>query len=82
MAKRPYDGEAGPPYTRLSLADESTKLFRKANILYWSKALLNMTYNYIHNCISEATDPPLLRLDRVGTGVDLTDREIALRVVL
>ena len=58
VVKRPYDGEPGPPYARLSLADESTKLFREANILYWSKALLNMTYNYIHNCISEAADPP------------------------
>ena len=58
VVKRPYDGEPGPPYAQLSLANESTKLFHEANILYWLKALLNMMYNYIHNCISEATDPP------------------------
>ncbi|KAG9315505.1 hypothetical protein JVU11DRAFT_3120 [Chiua virens] len=58
VVKRPYDREPGPPYAQLSLTDESTKLFREANVLYWSKALLNTTYNYIHNCISEAADPP------------------------
>ncbi|KIK79236.1 hypothetical protein PAXRUDRAFT_161823, partial [Paxillus rubicundulus Ve08.2h10] len=38
--------------------EEPTKLFHEANILYWLKVLLNMTYNYIHHCISKAADPP------------------------
>ncbi|KAI6158240.1 hypothetical protein BKA82DRAFT_32801 [Pisolithus tinctorius] len=59
VLKRPYDvAQGGPPYTRLTLHEESIKLVREANILYWSKALLNMTYNYIHHCVSKSTDPP------------------------
>ncbi|KAI6152554.1 hypothetical protein BKA82DRAFT_4351868 [Pisolithus tinctorius] len=59
ILKRPYDVVQGsPPYTRLTLHEESIKLVREANILYWSKALLNMTYNYIHHCVSKSTDPP------------------------
>ncbi|KAF9218765.1 hypothetical protein BS17DRAFT_681099, partial [Gyrodon lividus] len=38
--------------------EESSKLFCEANILYWAKALLNMTYNYIHHCIADAPEPP------------------------
>lgn len=61
VIKRPYgpgDDKPGARYLRLTLHDETTKLFREANILYWAKALLNMTYNYIHHCISEASKEP------------------------
>ncbi|KAG6372507.1 hypothetical protein JVT61DRAFT_7613 [Boletus reticuloceps] len=45
-------------HARLSLVEESSKLFREANCLYWAKALLNLTYNYIHHCVAEASEPP------------------------
>lgn len=65
MVKQPYNRDPGPPFTQLSLTNELTKLFCEANVLYWLKALSNMAYNYIHNCIFEAADPPLFNISQL-----------------
>jgi len=55
VLKRPYiddhPAEPGPPFTRYSLKDESNILYREANVLYWAKALLKMTYEFIDHAI-------------------------------
>ncbi|KAF9228248.1 hypothetical protein BS17DRAFT_805791 [Gyrodon lividus] len=52
------------PYTPLTKPG-FIKLFHEANVLYWAKALLNMTYNYIHHCIAEAPEPPLSDIPQI-----------------
>ncbi|KAG0700185.1 hypothetical protein DFH29DRAFT_807895, partial [Suillus ampliporus] len=39
-----------------SLADEIPKLFREANILYWSNSLLQLMYAFIDHCIASSTE--------------------------
>ncbi|KAG2115279.1 uncharacterized protein F5147DRAFT_569258 [Suillus discolor] len=41
-----------------SLADELPKLFRKANVLYWAKSLLMLTYDFIDHSIASSSEPP------------------------
>ena len=41
-----------------------------------------LTKAYLHRTLASTLAYLVLRLDRVGTGVDSIDREIALRVVL
>ncbi|KAG6371002.1 hypothetical protein JVT61DRAFT_10721 [Boletus reticuloceps] len=52
-------------HARLSLVEESSKLFHEANCLYWAKALLNLIYNYIHHCVAEASEPPPFNIPEV-----------------
>ncbi|KAG1807525.1 uncharacterized protein BJ212DRAFT_1485636 [Suillus subaureus] len=40
------------------LIDELQKLFREANILYWSKSLLKLTYNFVDHSITSSPEPP------------------------
>jgi hypothetical protein len=42
---------------RFSVADESPKLFREANVLYWAKALLGLVYDVIDCAIADASEP-------------------------
>ncbi|KIK82491.1 hypothetical protein PAXRUDRAFT_153723, partial [Paxillus rubicundulus Ve08.2h10] len=56
--KWPYTPSTKPGFMQLSFHKESIKVFHEANVLYWAKALFNMTYNYIHHCITEAPEPP------------------------
>ncbi|KAG1796279.1 uncharacterized protein HD556DRAFT_1234744, partial [Suillus plorans] len=41
-----------------ALADELPKLFREANVLYWSKSLLQLTYDFIDRSIASSPEPP------------------------
>ncbi|KAI6032478.1 hypothetical protein EDC04DRAFT_2571972, partial [Pisolithus marmoratus] len=41
-----------------SLGDELPKLHCEANTLYWAKALLMMTYDFIDGAIASANSPP------------------------
>ncbi|KAG1874468.1 hypothetical protein F4604DRAFT_1680991 [Suillus subluteus] len=43
---------------RYSLTDELWKLFREANVLYWSKSLLKLTYDFIDRSIASSPEPP------------------------
>lgn len=44
------------------LVNELSKLFRKANVLYWAKSLLNLTYDFINHCIASSFEPPPLSI--------------------
>jgi hypothetical protein len=50
---------------RYSLADEIPKLFREANVLYWSNSLLQLTYAFIDRCIASSTESPPFKIPRV-----------------
>ncbi|KAG2153623.1 uncharacterized protein EDB93DRAFT_1082168 [Suillus bovinus] len=41
-----------------ALIDELPKLFREANVLYWSKSLLKLTYDFIDCSIASSPEPP------------------------
>ncbi|KIO08753.1 hypothetical protein M404DRAFT_22604 [Pisolithus tinctorius Marx 270] len=58
VLKRPYHGgdSANKQYKRYVLAQELPLLFQEANILYWAKSLLQMTYEYINLAIRDAAD--------------------------
>ncbi|KAG2030551.1 hypothetical protein BDR03DRAFT_823811, partial [Suillus americanus] len=42
---------------RFAPKDESAKLFREANILYWAKALLGLVYDVIDRTVAGASEP-------------------------
>jgi len=44
--------------SRFVLADELSKLHCEANTLYWAKALLLLTYDFIDRAIADAHEPP------------------------
>ncbi|KAG2335574.1 hypothetical protein BDR05DRAFT_1006665 [Suillus weaverae] len=50
---------------RYSLVDELRKLFREANVLYWSKSLLKLTYDFIDRSIASSPQPPPFAVPRV-----------------
>ncbi|KAG1885904.1 uncharacterized protein F5891DRAFT_1201454 [Suillus fuscotomentosus] len=50
---------------RYSLVDELQKLFREANVLYWSKSLLKLTYDFINRSIASSPEPPPFAVPRV-----------------
>ncbi|KAI5988557.1 hypothetical protein EDD15DRAFT_2371224 [Pisolithus albus] len=62
VLKRPYiddhPNEARPPFTRYTLKDDCNILYRKANALYWAKALLQMTYRFVDRAVEDALVPP------------------------
>jgi len=45
-------------YIRYSTTDELKKVFYKANILYWAKALMKMTYDFINHTVGKAKELP------------------------
>ncbi|KAG2112686.1 uncharacterized protein F5147DRAFT_771228 [Suillus discolor] len=51
---------------RYSLVDELQKLFREANVLYWSKSLLKLTYDFIDHSIASSPEPPPFAVPRPG----------------
>ncbi|KIO02087.1 hypothetical protein M404DRAFT_53950, partial [Pisolithus tinctorius Marx 270] len=50
---------------RFSLGDELLKLHCEANTLYWAKALLTMTYNFIDGMITSVDFPPPFEIPRL-----------------
>ncbi|KAG1780220.1 hypothetical protein EV702DRAFT_1043073 [Suillus placidus] len=52
---------------RYSLVDELWKLFREANVLYWSKSLLKLTYDFIDHSIASSPQPPPFAVPRGGS---------------
>lgn len=79
VLKRPYiddhPAEPGPPFTRYTLKDESNILYREANVLYWVKALLKMTYDFIDCAVQGAEASPPFEIPRlrfVDAGLLLT----------
>ncbi|KAG2066716.1 hypothetical protein BDR04DRAFT_971696, partial [Suillus decipiens] len=45
-----------------ALTDELKQLLKESNVLYWAKALLNFTYEYIDYCIDAASTPPSFQI--------------------
>ncbi|KAL4067819.1 hypothetical protein J3A83DRAFT_4374152 [Scleroderma citrinum] len=66
VLKRPYiddhPAEPGPLFTCYSLKDESNMLYCEANVLYWAKVLLKMTYKFIDHAIDSAKESPPFRI--------------------
>ncbi|KAI5998324.1 hypothetical protein F5J12DRAFT_784910 [Pisolithus orientalis] len=62
VLKRPYIDdhpvEVKPPFTHYALQDKSNILYRKANTLYWAKALLQMMYQFIDHAVEDTKVPP------------------------
>ncbi|KAF9231982.1 hypothetical protein BU15DRAFT_55558 [Melanogaster broomeanus] len=66
VVKRPFyrvysnQVEKSGPYKigRYALVDEMKKLFSEANVLFWAKALLQLTYIFIDRCIIASPTPP------------------------
>ena len=46
------------PFNCLRVREESEKLFCKANVLYWAKALFKLTEDFIAKRIARVQDPP------------------------
>ena len=58
VLKRPYvddKSEPGPLFMCYILTDESNLLYREANVLYWAKALLKLTYDFIDHTVNDAS---------------------------
>ncbi|KAI6002395.1 hypothetical protein F5J12DRAFT_894162 [Pisolithus orientalis] len=57
ILKRPYidnhPAEVKPPFTCYALQDESNILYCEANALYWAKALLQMTYQFVDHAVED-----------------------------
>ena len=61
VLKRPYvddKSEPGPPFMCYILTDESNLLYCEANILYWAKVLLKLTYDFIDRAVNDASALP------------------------
>jgi hypothetical protein len=69
--KRPFHKVYLPPGSplykigRFALADEIPKLFKEANVLYWSNSLLELTYAFIDRSIASSTEPPPFNIPRI-----------------
>lgn len=50
---------------RFAPKDESAKLFREANVLYWAKALLGLVYDFIDRAVAGASEPLPFDIPRV-----------------
>jgi len=50
---------------RYTLADEVPKLLKEANILYWARSLLQLTYDFINRSIANASQPPPFKIPQV-----------------
>ncbi|KAG0692583.1 hypothetical protein DFH29DRAFT_817407 [Suillus ampliporus] len=48
-----------------TISDELPKLFKEANVLYWARALLTFSYEYIDHCVSNASEPPPFHIPRL-----------------
>ncbi|KAI6002441.1 hypothetical protein F5J12DRAFT_723048, partial [Pisolithus orientalis] len=50
--------EVKPPFTHYALQDKSNILYCEANALYWAKALLQMTYQFVDHAVKDTKVPP------------------------
>jgi len=50
---------------RYTLADEVPKLLKEANVLYWARSLLQLTYDFINRSIANASQPPPFEIPQV-----------------
>jgi hypothetical protein len=50
---------------RYTLADEIPKLLKEANVLYWARSLLQLTYDFISRCLANVSQPPPFEIPQV-----------------
>ncbi|KAI6006423.1 hypothetical protein EDC04DRAFT_2583001 [Pisolithus marmoratus] len=73
VMKRPYYKPSDPVaqskseirFNRYVLSQEVEKLFCKANVLYWAKSLMQMTYQFIDHAVNTYTIPPPFNIPRL-----------------
>ncbi|KAG6371949.1 hypothetical protein JVT61DRAFT_8963 [Boletus reticuloceps] len=69
VVKRPYIRQGkcnpAPPFKRYGLKEESEKLFREANVLYWAKSLFQIVTDFIANALAKATEQPPFQIPSV-----------------
>ncbi|KAH0826042.1 hypothetical protein J3R83DRAFT_7452 [Lanmaoa asiatica] len=61
VVKRPYICQGkicGPPWRRLAVREESEKLFRGANVLYWTKSLFQVVEDFVATALANAVVAP------------------------
>ncbi|KAH0836823.1 hypothetical protein J3R83DRAFT_8590 [Lanmaoa asiatica] len=61
VVKRPYIHQGkicGSPWRRLAVREESEKLFREANVLYWAKSLFQVVEDFIATALANAVVAP------------------------
>ncbi|KAI6035740.1 hypothetical protein EDC04DRAFT_2571510 [Pisolithus marmoratus] len=90
VMKRPYYKPSDPVAQSKSeirfncyvLSQEVEKLFHEANVLYWAKSLMQMTYQFIDHAVNTYTIPPpfdipCLRFVEAGLALAYTQTPIA-----
>ncbi|KAG2090557.1 hypothetical protein BD769DRAFT_1395777 [Suillus cothurnatus] len=65
---------------RFSSIDEIAKLVKEANVLYWSRSLLQLTYAFIDGCIASSDEPlpfiiPCVRFVDAGMAISYSQRD-------
>ncbi|KAG1874026.1 hypothetical protein C8R48DRAFT_669661 [Suillus tomentosus] len=66
VVKRPFikifppNGPSAGTYKvgRYTVADELSKQFKEANVLYWANLLLDLIYAFINCCVAASSNPP------------------------
>ncbi|KAG2368715.1 hypothetical protein BDR07DRAFT_1228057, partial [Suillus spraguei] len=48
-----------------AVADELSKQFKEANVLYWANSLLDLTYAFINHCVVASSTPPHFDIPRL-----------------
>ncbi|KAG1804148.1 hypothetical protein EV424DRAFT_1432813 [Suillus variegatus] len=50
---------------RYALPDEVKRLVKEANVLYWARSLLQLTYDFINRSMASASEPPPFNIPQV-----------------
>ncbi|KIK79841.1 hypothetical protein PAXRUDRAFT_160174 [Paxillus rubicundulus Ve08.2h10] len=70
IVKQPYIqkdsfSQPKPPYTHYSTTDGPKKVFCEVNMLYWAKAFMKMTYDFIEHNLVKAKEPPPFKIPHI-----------------
>ena len=68
-AKQPFLNLAGPstklPFYWVNVGDETARLYREANVLYWAIPLLTMVYDYVDTHVAQVKGSPPFNIPRL-----------------
>ncbi|KAG1784918.1 uncharacterized protein HD556DRAFT_1314653 [Suillus plorans] len=48
-----------------AVANELSKQFKEANVLYWANSLLDLTYAFVNRCVAASSAPPPFEIPRL-----------------
>ncbi|KAG1845715.1 hypothetical protein DFJ58DRAFT_664192, partial [Suillus subalutaceus] len=48
-----------------TVANELSKQYKEANVLYWANSLLDLTYAFINCCVATSSNPPPFEIPRL-----------------